>query len=90
MRLGYKLALLLAITGAATFAVTATLDTCVHGGSLGSLMPSSPARVPICGTWLIPVAGESLVILGIAGIFLIGISAIVALDAWHPKPTRVE
>ena len=90
MRLGHKLALLLAISGAATLAVTATLDTCVPSGSLGSLMPSSPASVPICGTWLSPAAEESLLIFGIACFFLIGISAIVALNAWHPKPTRIE
>ena len=80
----------LAITGVATFAVSATLDTCVPSGSLGSLMVSSPASVPICGTWLSPAAGESLLILAMAGYFLLGISAIVALNAWHPKRTRVE
>jgi tetrahydromethanopterin S-methyltransferase subunit E len=91
MRFGYRLAVIFAMSGAAAFTIVAILEPCVaYTGSLGSYLPSSASRVPVYCGWVDPGIGSILGIMWIGGLFLLGASALVALNAWHPKPTMAD
>jgi len=79
MRLGNKLALVLALAGTVTIIISEILATCVSVGLLAAGNAGSN-----CDTRQDPV---NIGIWFIVGIFLLGFSAILALDYCNPKPT---
>ncbi len=79
MRLGNKLALVLALAGTVTIIISEILATCVSVGLLAAGNAGSN-----CDTRQDPV---NIGIWFIVGIFLLGFSAILALDYWNPEPT---
>ena len=79
MRLGNKLALVLALAGTVTIIIKEILATCVSVGLLAAGNAGSN-----CDTWQGPV---NIGIWFMVGVFLLEFSAILALDYWNPKPT---